>query len=492
MPQKRINMDKRDLKPSCVFEQFARVCEIPRPSKREEKMIEYLRNWGLSHNLETMVDSVGNVLIKKPATPGYEDRQTVILQSHMDMVCDKLVDKEFDFDNDSIQTHIEGEWLTADGTTLGADDGIGVAIELAILDSDDIKHGPLECVFTRDEETQLTGASGMEAGFMNGDMLINLDSEDEGQIFVSCAGGRTTIATFDFKAEKAPAGYFFIKGWIKGLKGGHSGDDIEKKRANAIKILGRFLYKEMQNHDIRLAAFNSGKMHNAIPRDGSFVIAVPNDAKESIRADWNIFAHDVQEEYHVTDTDMEFGMESTDAADVMPQEVSGKFIRAIQAVDNGVFAICQDKALNGMVETSSNIASIITDNGSIKIVASQRSNVMSNLENQCNTIKALFELAGAKVEQTDGYPAWKMNPDSKLTDIAVDSYKKLFGKEPIVRGIHAGLECGLFSERYPNLDMVSFGPTLRGVHTPDERLHIPTVEMVWNHLLDILDNIPTK
>ena len=487
MPQKRINMDKRDLKPSCVFEQFARVCEIPRPSKREEKMIEYLRNWGLSHNLETKVDSVGNVLIKKPATPGYEDRQTVILQSHMDMVCDKLVDKEFDFDNDSIQTHI-----TADGTTLGADDGIGVAIELAILDSDDIKHGPLECVFTRDEETQLTGASGMEAGFMNGDMLINLDSEDEGQIFVSCAGGRTTIATFDFKAEKAPAGYFFIKGWIKGLKGGHSGDDIEKKRANAIKILGRFLYKEMQNHDIRLAAFNSGKMHNAIPRDGSFVIAVPNDAKESIRADWNIFAHDVQEEYHVTDTDMEFGMESTDAADVMPQEVSGKFIRAIQAVDNGVFAICQDKALNGMVETSSNIASIITDNGSIKIVASQRSNVMSNLENQCNTIKALFELAGAKVEQTDGYPAWKMNPDSKLTDIAVDSYKKLFGKEPIVRGIHAGLECGLFSERYPNLDMVSFGPTLRGVHTPDERLHIPTVEMVWNHLLDILDNIPTK
>lgn len=248
----------------------------------------------------------------------------------------------------------------------------------------------------------------------------------------------------------------------------------------------------MQSHDIRLAAFNSGKMHNAIPRDGSFVIAVPNDAKESIRADWNIFAHDVQEEYHVTDTDMEFGMESTDAADVMPQEVSGKFIRAIQAVDNGVFAICQDKALNGMVETSSNIASIITYNGSIKIVASQRSNVMSNLENQCNTIKALFELAGAKVEQTDGYPAWKMNPDSKLTDIAVDSYKKLFGKEPIVRGIHAGLECGLFSERYPNLDMVSFGPTLRGVHTPDERLHIPTVEMVWNHLLDILDNIPTK
>lgn len=485
-------MDKCNLEPSAVFEQFARICEIPRPSKHEERMVEYLVGWGRAHDLETKVDKVGNVIIRKDATPGFEDRKTVTLQSHMDMVCDKLVDKAFDFHKDAIQTRIDGEWLTADGTTLGADDGIGVAIELAILAASDIQHGPIECVFTVDEETQLTGATGMEPGFMAGDMLINLDSEDEGQIFVSCAGGRTTTATIKFAKEEAPEGYFFMKGWIKGLKGGHSGDDIEKKRANAIKILARFLYKEMWKTDIRLASFDSGKMHNAIPRDGSFVIAVPNDAKESIRADWNIFAHDVQEEYHVTDTDMEFGMESTDAADVMPQEVSGKFIRAIQAVDNGVFAICQDKALNGMVETSSNIASIITDNGSIKIVASQRSNVMSNLENQCNTIKALFELAGAKVEQTDGYPAWKMNPDSKLTDIAVDSYKKLFGKEPIVRGINAGLECGLFSERYPNLDMVSFGPTLRGVHTPDERLHIPTVEMVWNHLLDILDNIPTK
>lgn len=485
-------MDKTDLKPARVFEQFAQICEIPRPSKHEEKMIEYLRNWGASRGLDTKVDEVGNVLIKKDATPGYENRQKVIIQSHMDMVCDKLVDKDFNFMTDAIQTHIDGEWLTANGTTLGADDGIGVAIALALLDSDDVKHGPMECVFTRDEETQLTGASGMKAGFMDGDMLINLDSEDEGQIFVSCAGGRTTMASFNFTPEAAPSGYFFIKGWLKGLKGGHSGDDIEKKRANAIKILGRFLYIEMNKYDVRLAEFNSGKMHNAIPRDGYFVIAVPNDAKESIRADWNVFAHDIEEEYHVSDTDMEFGMGSTDATDVIPQPVAANFIRAIQAVDNGVFAICQDKALNGMVETSSNIASVATNDGKISIVASQRSNVMSNLENQCNTVKATFELAGAYVEQTDGYPAWKMNPNSKLTRIAVESYKKLFGKEPVVRGIHAGLECGLFSERYPNLDMISFGPTLRGVHTPDEKLHIPTVEMVWNHLVDILDNIPTR
>lgn len=485
-------MDNCNLKPVSVFEQFLSICKIPRPSKHEEKMIEYLQKWGAEHGLETKVDKVGNVLMRKSATPGYEDRKTVILQSHMDMVCDKLVDKEFDFSRDAIQTHIEGEWLTADGTTLGADDGIGVAIELAILESDEIKHGPIECVFTRDEETQLTGATGMERGFMSGDMLINLDSEDEGQIFVSCAGGRTTTAKMKFETEPVPEGYFFMTGWIKGLKGGHSGDDIEKKRANAIKILARFLYKEMCKSDIRLASFNSGKMHNAIPRDGQFLIAVPWEEKEKIKANWNIFTHDVEEEFHVTDTEMLFGMDSAEPTNVLPTDTSKRLIMALQAVDNGVFAMCQDEALANMVETSSNIASIATGKGEITIVTSQRSNVMSNLENQCNTIKAVFELAGAEVSQTDGYPAWKMNPDSELTDIAVKSYMKLFGKKPIVRGIHAGLECGLFSERYPNLDMISFGPTLRGVHTPDERLHIPTVKMVWDHLIDILENIPAK
>ena len=485
-------MTKSNLTPLCVFQQFARINEIPRPSKREEKMIEYLKNWGESHCLETNVDKTGNVIIRKPATPGYENRKTVILQSHMDMVCDKLVDIEFDFDKDAIQTYVDGEWLKAKGTTLGADDGIGVAIELAILESDDICHGPIECVFTRDEETQLTGAMGMEAGFMSGDMLINLDSEDEGQIFVSCAGGRTTTATFKAEYETLDETYFYIQGSIKGLKGGHSGDDIEKKRANAIKILARFLYKEMNKYDIRLASFNSGKMHNAIPRDGKFVIAVKNSEKENIRIDWNIFTAEVEEEFHVSDTEMVFAMESTEPAAVIKKDIADRFIRAIQACDNGVFAICQDEALAWMVETSSNLASVITTEDSITVVASQRSNVMSNLDNQCNTIKAVFELAGATVIQNDGYPAWKMNANSALTKIVSDTYKKLFGKDPIVKGIHAGLECGLFSERYPNLDMVSFGPTLRDVHTPEERLHIPTVQMVWDHIMEILKNIPEK
>ena len=486
-------MNKSDLKPAVVFEEFAKINEIPRPSKREEKMIEYLKNWGAQHGLATNVDETGNVIIRKPATPGMENCKTVILQSHMDMVCDKLVDVEFDFDKDAIKTYIDGEWLTAEGTTLGADDGIGCAIELAILASDDIQHGPIECVFTRDEETGLSGAEGMKAGFMTGDYLINLDSEDEGEIFVSCAGGRNTTAKFTFQRQQAPAGSFFLKGALKGLIGGHSGDDINKKRANAIKLLARFIFQTMKRYEgVMLAQFHSGKLHNAIPRDGYFVIAVPNELKENIRADWNVFASEVEDEFHVTDTQMQFMMESTDAGPIIEPSVAKKFIWALQAVDNGIYAICQDPELNGMVETSSNIASVHTSENTIDILSSQRSNVMSNLDNMCYTIQAAFELAGAEAVSGEGYPAWKMRANSKLQEIVVASYKKLFKKEPIVRGIHAGLECGLFSERYPNLDMVSFGPTLRFVHTPDERLHIPTVQMVWDHLLDVLKNIPSN
>ena len=461
-------MNKNELKPAAVFEQFAKINAIPRPSKREEKMIEYLKEWGESRGLDTKV-------------------------SHMDMVCDKLVDVEFDFDNDPIKTYIDGEWLTAEGTTLGADDGIGCAIELALLDSKEVAHGPIECVFTRDEETGLSGAEGMKSGFMTGDYLINLDSEDEGEIFVSCAGGRNTQACFTFKREDAPQGSFFLRGQLKGLVGGHSGDDINKKRANAIKVLGRFLFQTMRRYEgVSLAQFHSGKLHNAIPRDGEFIIAVPNDLKENVRADWNVFAAEVEDEFHVTDTQMQWLMESTDAQTVIEPSVAKNFVWALQAVDNGIYAICQDEALGGLVETSSNIASVHTTETEINILSSQRSNVMSNLDNMCSTIQAVFELAGAKAVSSDGYPAWKMRADSKLTEIVVDTYKQLFGKDPIVRGIHAGLECGLFSERYPNLDMVSFGPTLRFVHTPDERLHIPTVQMVWDHLQAILRQIPQE
>lgn len=485
-------MNKNDLKPQCVFEQFAKVNKIPRPSKHEEKMIEFLKDFGNELKLETVIDKTGNVIIRKPASKGYENRKTLILQSHMDMVCDKLVDKEIDFTTDPIETYVEGEWLKADGTTLGADDGIGCAMQMAILPDNTLEHGPIECVFTRDEETGLTGAHGMEAGFMTGDLLVNLDSEDEGQFFISCAGGVTTNATFKFTKENAPEGYFFMKLSLKGLHGGHSGDDINKKFANGIKLLTRFIYMTSEKYDLRLASFNSGRMHNAIPRDGVVVFAVPSEAKEDVRIALNVFAKEVEDEFHVTESDIQFNLESTDAEPIMPQSTSRNLILALQAVDNGPYAMCQDETLAWMVETSSNIASVTTSDNEVKIVASQRSNVMSNLTNMGNTVKAAFQLAGAEVTQGDRYPAWKMNPNSQLTEIVVETYKKLFGKEPKVIGIHAGLECGLFSEKYPHLDMVSMGPTLRGVHSPDERLLIPTVQMVWDHLLEIMKNIPVK
>lgn len=484
-------MSKR-LEPVCVFEHFSKINAIPRPSKHEEQMIEYLKEFGRERGLETIVDETGNVKISKPATPGYENRKTVILQSHMDMVCEKLVDVDIDFTKDPIETYVDGEWLKAKGTTLGADDGIGCAMQLALLDSDDIEHGPIECVFTKDEETGLTGAIGMKSDFMTGDMLINLDSEDEGQFFVSCAGGMTTKAEFIFDREAVSQEFFFMKASLKGLKGGHSGDDINKKLANGIKILSRFLYKCQEKYDLRLVSFDAGRMHNAIPRDGMVVFAVPSAVKENVRVDWNIFTSEVEDEFHTTENLMEFRLESTDSDKALPQHVSIKLIQALQAVDNGVYSMCQDEAISWLVETSSNVASVRTEDKSITIVASQRSCVMSNLENMANTVKAVFQLAGAQVSQSDGYPAWKMNPNSQLTDIVVETYKRIFGKEPKVLGIHAGLECGLFSERYPNLDMVSMGPTLRGVHSPDERLLIPTVQMVWDHLMEILKNIPVR
>ncbi len=481
-------MEKIELKPASVFEMFARINAVPRPSKREEKMIAFLREFGEGLGLETKVDDTGNVLIRKPASAGMENRPVVILQSHMDMVCEKNNDVDFDFDRDAIQTYIDGEWMKAKGTTLGADDGIGCAMEMAILADNTLKHGPLECVFTRDEETGLTGAEGMQAGFMTGKMLINLDSEDEGELFVSCAGGCRTAATFRFTPEAAPAGSFFLRLTIKGLTGGHSGDDIEKKRANANKLLVRYLYDGMKKWGLRLSDIQAGGLHNAIPREASCLVAIPNQYKEQARVDWNIFAAEVQEEFSVTEPSMEFLLESAEAAaTVLPEDVNRRLITALQAVDNGVYAMSQDISL---VETSSNLASIKqVESGLITIITSQRSSLLSNRHNMANTVAAAFELAGAEVEIGEGYPGWAMNPKSEILRIAREQYVRLFQKEPIVRGIHAGLECGLFSEKYPGLDMVSFGPTLRGVHSPDERLLIPTVDMVWRHLLAILENV---
>lgn len=482
-------MSKKELKPAIVFDEFAKINRIPRPSKHEEQMISYLENVGRELGLPTEVDATGNVIIRKAATPGMEGKPTVVLQSHMDMVCESLHGKEIDFMRDPIETYIDGEWLCADRTTLGADDGIGCAMELALLRSDDIEHGPIECVFTRDEETGLTGAMGMEAGFMTGKYLINLDSEDEGQFFISCAGGVNTTAVFRYEREAAPEGFFFLETHVKGLVGGHSGDDINKKRANAIKLIARFLYQEQTKLPLRLAVLDGGKAHNAIPREAMAVFAVPTERKEEVRADWNIFAAAVADEYHATESNPQLTMASAETQDVIAEVVARRLILALQAVDNGVLRMCQDEDLAWLVETSSNLASVHTQATEAEIVTSQRSCVMSQRENMAATVKACFELAGAEVSQGDGYPAWQPRANSHLVDVTAKTYRELFNKEPKVLGIHAGLECGLFAERYPELDMVSFGPTLRGVHSPDERLLIPTVEMVWDHLLAILKAI---
>ena len=476
------------LQPSIVFDCFAEVNKIPRPSKKEEKMIAFLKAFGEGLGLPTKVDETGNVCISKPATPGYENSKIVILQSHMDMVCEKNKDKDFDFENDAIETYVDGEWLKANGTTLGADDGIGVAMQMAVLKSNDIEHGPIECVFTRDEETGLTGAMGMKSDFMTGDYLINLDSEDEGQIFVSCAGGVRTTATYPFPTEDMPEGYFTFRVGVKGLTGGHSGDDINKKRGNANKILVRFLNQEMEKMDLRVVDIQSGGLHNAIPREGYAICAVPMNMKEQVRVDLNVFTAEVEEELAVTEKGILLSLDSCEpAAKVMEKQAMRKMLLSLHAVYNGVFAMSQD--IDWLVETSTNLASIHVEGDKVVVTTSQRSSIGSACQHMASVVRAAFELGGAEVLTNEGYPGWKLNPNSEIVKIAKESYVELFGKEPKILAIHAGLECGLFSEKYPKLDMVSFGPTLRGVHSPDEKLLIPTVQMVWDHLLDILKRV---
>lgn len=484
-------MEKKDLRPAVVFHYFDEVCQVPRPSKKEEKIRAYLLDFAKKHNLEAKTDEAGNVLIKKAASAGMENLKTVILQSHIDMVCEKNKDTEHNFETDPIQTYIDGEWLRAKGTTLGADNGIGVATGLAVLASDDIKHGPIECLFTVDEETGLTGAFALKEGFMNGDILLNLDSEDDGELFIGCAGGANTTAIYPFPTEKAPQGWFFFRVSVKGLTGGHSGDDISKNRANANKLLNRFLVQTMQKYGMRLADIEGGNLHNAIPREAHALCAVPMEYKEAVRVDLNIFISEIENEYSATEPNLSMDLESEAPVEyVMEQKAMERFLLSIYAVHHGVYAMSQD--IPGLVETSSNLASIKVCDGTIKVVTSQRSSILSSRKDMSQMVSAAFILGGATVTTGEGYPGWKPNPSSEILKIAVESYKKLFGVEPKVKAIHAGLECGLFLQKYPSLDMVSFGPTLRGVHSPDERMLIPTVEKFWNHLLDILAHIPAK
>ena len=485
-------MELSELKPESVFYYFSEICKVPRPSKKEEKIISYLENFAAEQKLEIKKDEVGNILIKKPATPGKENLKTVVLQSHVDMVCEKNNDVEHDFLADPIETIIDGEWLKAKGTTLGADNGIGVATELAILAVNDIEHGPIECLFTIDEETGLTGAFALKEGFMSGDILLNLDSEDEGELFIGCAGGIDSVGEFHYREVPVPTGYFFFRVDVKGLKGGHSGGDIHLGRGNANKILNRFLSQTAKKYDMYICEVNGGNLRNAIPREAYAICAVPHDAKEPVRVDLNIFIADIENEFAVSEPDLKLTLQSeTPRKMAIDQDTSSRLLKTLYAVPHGVYAMSQD--IPGLVETSTNLASIkMIDSKKIKIETSQRSSILSARNDMANTVRAAFELGGARVSFGEGYPGWKPNPHSEILEIAVASYKRLFGVDAKVKAIHAGLECGLFLDKYPGLDMISFGPTLTGVHSPDERMHIPSVEKFWNHLLDVLANVPTK
>ena len=477
------------LTPQPLFDYFEAICQVPRPSKKEEKIRQFLLDFASQNGLESKTDAIGNVLILKPATPGRENSPTVILQTHMDMVCEKNSDKVFDFENDAIEPVVVDGWVKANGTTLGADCGIGIAAQLAVLTSTEIQHGPIECLITVDEETGLTGAFELQPGFLSGDILLNLDSEDEGELFIGCAGGVDTIAVFDYQAEKVPANSVALKISVAGLLGGHSGDDIHKNRGNANKILNRFLWKFSRDFNARLADFNGGNLRNAIAREAFGIVTVPADKQKEVLAAFDVLSAAIKNEFEFAESKLQLNCEEVSLPEtVIDTATQSNLLNAVYACPHGVLEM--SSRMEGMVETSSNLASVkFLDDNQILVTTSQRSEIESRKYYAGETIESVFKLAGAKVSHTDGYPGWAPNPTSDVLKITVDSYKKLFATEPIVRSIHAGLECGLFLEKYPHLDMVSFGPTIRGAHSPDERLDIETTGKFWKHLVDVLGNI---
>ncbi|WP_340110889.1 aminoacyl-histidine dipeptidase [Maribellus mangrovi] len=477
------------LQPQPLFDYFEDICQVPRPSKKEEQIRAFLLDFANKNGLQSKTDKAGNVLILKPATSGMEKAPTVILQTHMDMVCEKNSDKIFDFDTDPIEPLIADGWVKANGTTLGADCGIGIAAQMAVLTSKEIKHGPIECLITVDEETGLTGAFALEKGFLSGDILLNLDSEDEGEIFIGCAGGVDTLAHFNYQQETVPNDAIALKISVSGLLGGHSGDDIHKNRGNANKILNRFLWNFSKQFALRLSEFNGGNLRNAIAREAFGVFTISKNQKDEVLKAFNKLAAEIKHEFEFSEPKLQIACKETELPQtIMDKETQDKLLDAIYGCPHGVLEM--STRMEGMVETSTNLASVkFIGDQKILVTTSQRSELESRKYYAAESVKAVFSLAGAHVTHSDGYPGWAPNPDSDVVKTTVESYKKLFGNEPIVRSIHAGLECGLFLEKYPHLDMVSFGPTIKGAHSPDERLDIATTDKFWKHLVDVLESL---
>lgn len=478
----------KNLEPNQLWSYFHDITQIPRPSKKEEKVIAYLKKFSETNMLEYKIDAAGNVLICKPATAGYENSKKVILQAHMDMVCEKNSDSPFDFETQPIDYYIDGDYVKARGTTLGGDNGIGMAMMLTVLTDSGLQHPAIECLFTVDEETGLTGAFALDNKLLKGEVLINLDSEDDGVIFIGCAGGIDTTVTLAYTEEKSPEGYFAFTVTVSGLKGGHSGDDINKGLGNANKILNRYLWNINSKTDLRIHAFNGGNLRNAIPREATATVSVPWSEKENVRVELNHFIADVANEFGDTEPTLKIALESEKLPETVVDKVSSdKLLNALYACPHGVIGMSRD--MPGLVETSTNLASVKMKPGNnILITTSQRSSVETSKYDIAHQVESVFLLAGAQVTHGEGYPGWKPNIKSEILHKASESYSRLFGEKAHVRAIHAGLECGLFLEKYPHLDMISIGPQMYGVHSPDERLSIPSTQKCWKWLVDILKN----
>ncbi len=474
-------MTVKELEPRRVFEIFDEITKVPRPSKKEEKIRKFILDFAAAHGLDAKTDEVGNVAINKPATPGHENAPKVILQGHMDMVCESN-DKSFDFENQPIPAYVDGDWVKTRGTTLGADNGIGVAAALAILTDPTVVHGPLEALFTMDEETGMTGAFGIGEGMIDGDILINLDSEDDAELFVGCAGGVDTQAFFTYSRSFAPKDFRYFRLDVAKGQGGHSGGDIHLGRANANKLLARFLFNISLKHEVQISEIDGGNLRNAIPRAAHAVFGVHTSKKEEIVAEFNKYVATIGNEYKDLEPTLELSLESMDQPEYcIDIETSTKLIRALYCAPHGVVSMSRD--LEGLVETSTNLASVkMLDHNQIVVTTSQRSSVDSRKWDIANQVEAVFLLAGAEVKHGEGYPGWQPNMQSTILALARDAYKELYDVTPAVKAIHAGLECGLFLTKYPHLDMVSFGPTLRNVHSPSEMMYIPAVERFYEQI----------
>ena len=485
-------MSIQNLEPKVVWNNFYQLTQIPRPSKHEGKVIEYLYNWGKAHGFETIKDATGNIIIRVPATPGMENRKGVILQGHMDMVPQKTSDSPHDFLTDPINAYVDGEWVTADRTTLGADNGIGVALGLAALEDPSVKHGPLEVLVTYDEETGMTGANSLEPGVLKGDILLNLDSEEEGELCVGCAGGLDAAATFNYLKYKTPAGYKGLKVTVKGLQGGHSGMDISLYRANANKVVARMLLPVMEMFGVKVASFTGGSLRNAIPFEAEAQLAVPQENLDTVRKMLeNSFAV-IKEEFKDSDPGAVLFLEEEPvSAKFIQNSVMLRAIKAMLACPSGV--IRMSRTMEGLTETSINMAIVRTEKGKISIHSLMRSAVDSAKEALAMRVRCIFELAGADmVVFKGGYSGWTPKLDTPVNKVCMEQYQKVYGKPMKIMATHGGLECAIMGAKYPNWEMVSIGPTIKYPHSPDERVNIAAVARTWEYLKAILENIPVK